>query len=66
MPFGKSRKCAQKRKWVPENPALDLKAPKVTLGPTLPFSCEEMVRILAATDQYKEEMPSHGVEMGAA
>src|SRR4029077_8352272 len=39
---------AQKRKWVPENPALDLKAPKVTLCPTLPFSCEEMVRILAA------------------
>ena len=55
---------AQKRKWVPENPALDLKAPKVTLCPTLPFNHEEMLRILAATDQYKEEMPSHGVENG--
>jgi integrase/recombinase XerD len=55
---------AQKRKWVPENPALDLKAPKVTLCPTLPFSRDEMLRILAATDQYKEEMPSHGIENG--
>jgi integrase/recombinase XerD len=55
---------AQKRKWVPENPALDLKAPKVTLCPTLPFDRDEMVRILTATDQYKEEMPSHGVENG--
>lgn len=55
---------AQKRKWIPENPALDLKAPKITLCPTLPFSREEMVRILAAVDLYKEEMPSHGVENG--
>ncbi len=55
---------AQKRKWVTENPALDLKAPKITLCPTLPFGREEMVRILAATDQYKEEMPSHGIENG--
>src|SRR6266852_2064563 len=55
---------AQKRKWVTENPALDLKAPKITLCPTLPFGREEMVRILAATDQYREEMPSHGIENG--
>ncbi len=55
---------ALKRKWVPENPALDLKAPKITLCPTLPFSREEVVRILAAVDQYKEEMPSHGIENG--
>jgi hypothetical protein len=41
---------AQKRKWVAENPALDLKAPKITLCPTLPFGREEMVRILAAVD----------------
>jgi integrase/recombinase XerD len=55
---------AQKRKWVPENPAMELKAPRVTLCPTLPFTREEMLRILAATDQYKEEMPSHGIENG--
>jgi integrase/recombinase XerD len=55
---------AQKRKWTSENPAIDLKAPKVTLCPTLPFTREEMVRILAAVDQYREEMPSHGLENG--
>jgi integrase len=47
-----------------ENPALDLKAPKVTLCPTLPFSREEMIRILEAVGQYKEEMPSHGIANG--
>jgi integrase/recombinase XerD len=55
---------AQQRRWLAENPALDLKAPKVTLCPTLPFSRDEVVRILAATDQYKAEMPSHGIENG--
>lgn len=53
---------AQKRKWVPENPASDLKAPKATLCPTLPYTREEMMRILAAVDKYKDEMPSHGIE----
>src|SRR6267143_3855338 len=55
---------AMKRKWILDNPAADLKAPKITLCPTLPFGREEMVRILAAADQYKEEMPSHGIENG--
>src|SRR6267378_4273381 len=31
---------------------------------SLPFGREEMVRILAAADQFKEEMPSHGIENG--
>jgi len=53
---------AHKRKWVSENPASDLKAPKVTLCPTLPFSREEMVKILAAIDDYKEEFPTRGAE----
>jgi hypothetical protein len=55
---------AQKRKCVTENPALDLKGPKITLCPTLPFGREEVVRILTAADQYKEEMPSHGIVTG--
>lgn len=55
---------AQKRKWVTENPALDLKGPKVTLCPTLPYTREEMVRIHAAVDDYLEEMPMHGKENG--
>jgi site-specific recombinase XerD len=53
---------AQKRKWVPENPASDLKAPKITLCPTMPFTREEMIRILAAIDKYKEEFPGRGSE----
>lgn len=54
----------QRRNWILNNPAIELKAPKVTLCPTLPFSNEEVHRILVATDQYRNEMPSHGVENG--
>lgn len=38
--------------WLPKNPARGLKAPRVTSKPTLPFSSEEMTRILAACDRY--------------
>src|ERR1700690_167916 len=40
---------AQKREWVTKNPASDLKAPKVTLCPTMPYTREEMMRILAVS-----------------
>src|SRR5712692_2551182 len=53
---------AQKRKWTPENPASDLKAPKITLCPTMPYTREEMVRILAAVEKYAAEVPSTGKE----
>jgi integrase/recombinase XerD len=53
---------AQKRKWVPDNPASDLRAPRVSLCPTMPFTREEMLRILAAIDNYKGEFPTRGVE----
>jgi integrase/recombinase XerD len=44
-------KFAQRRKWITDNPALDLDSPKLKPTPTLPFSQEEMDRILkAATD----------------
>jgi len=52
---------ANDRKWISENPA-DLKAPKVTLCPTLPYTPEEMRKIYAAIDVYKDEMPKHGLE----
>jgi integrase/recombinase XerD len=55
---------AQRRNWIADNPATELKAPTVTLCPTLPFTNEEMRRILVATDRYKEVMPSHGVANG--
>jgi integrase/recombinase XerD len=48
---------AQKRKWVAENPAVDLKAPKISLCPTMPFSCDEVVRTLAAIEEYKHQAP---------
>ncbi len=53
---------AQKRRWVSDNPACDLKAPKFTLCPTLPYKPEEMRKIYAAIDTYKDEMPKHGIE----
>ncbi len=52
----------QKRKWIPENPASDLKAPKITLCPTLPFTHEEMLRILSAINKYKNEFSTRGSE----
>ena len=45
---------AEKRKWIDDNPATELKAPKVPNKPTLPFTREEMIRILAALEPYGE------------
>jgi|HubBroStandDraft_6_1064221.scaffolds.fasta_scaffold02231_7 integrase/recombinase XerD len=45
---------AEKREWIKRNPAVDLKAPKVPNRPTLPFTQEEMIRILAAFGPYGE------------
>jgi integrase/recombinase XerD len=45
---------AEKRDWIKRNPAMDLKAPKVPNKPTLPFTREEMIRILAALTPYGE------------
>jgi integrase len=53
---------AQKREWVLKNPASDLKAPKVTLCPTMPYTREEMLRILAAINDYRDEFPTRGKE----
>jgi integrase len=43
---------AEKRKWIDDNPAIELKAPKVPNKPTMPFTREEMMRILAALEPY--------------
>jgi integrase/recombinase XerD len=53
---------AQKRKWVAENPASELKAPKTTIRPTLPLTQEDMKRTLAAVDKYKQATSSNGLE----
>jgi integrase/recombinase XerD len=39
--------------WVPGNPATKLKPPKTTDPPTMPFTLEEVTRILAACHRYK-------------
>jgi integrase len=38
--------------WIKENPAKLVKPPKVTQSPTLPFSRDDMKRIIAACDKY--------------
>jgi hypothetical protein len=42
---------AEKRKWIGDNPAIELKAPKVH-KPTMPFTSEEMIRIVDALGPY--------------
>jgi len=39
--------------WIKSNPASRLKPPKITDPPTMPFSREEVARLLAACDRYK-------------
>lgn len=43
---------ARDREWITKNPAMELKAPKPKPRPTMPFTHEEMIRILAALDSY--------------
>lgn len=42
----------ERRKWIDTNPATYMKSPKVSNCPTLPFTREEMLKILAALDKY--------------
>jgi len=46
---------AHDRSWIPDNPARNLKSPKITPRPTMPFTAKEMVAILAAVDHYGQE-----------
>ena len=43
--------------WLPTNPAKPIKAPKVVEGTTLPFTRDEVERVIAACDQYPR--PGH-------
>lgn len=47
---------------VAECPVSDLKAPKVSMKPTMPLTHEEMGRILGAVDVYCQETPANGLE----
>jgi integrase/recombinase XerD len=51
---------ARENGWIAENPATKISNPKVTLRPTLPFSRDEMVRILAAIGKRLEECQAPG------
>jgi integrase len=51
---------AQESGWISENPARKLKNPRVTHTPTLPFTREEMTRILAACDAYAQTRAGSG------
>ncbi len=43
---------AHKRKWVEDNPACDLEVPTAPARPTMDFTDDEIVRIIAALDTY--------------
>jgi integrase/recombinase XerD len=45
-------RLAQSSKWIEVNAAAELKSPKVTARPTLPFTHHEMIRILQGCDKY--------------
>jgi integrase len=51
---------AVESKWVDENPASKMRSPKITQRQTLPFTDEEMARILAALDPYCDEVAASG------
>ncbi len=42
----------RKRRWTEDNPASELKPPKIFPRPTMPFTHDEMVKILAAAKEY--------------
>jgi integrase len=46
--------------WIADNPAAKLKNPKVTEPPTMPFTQEEMVKTLAACEQYPDNYGKTG------
>jgi integrase/recombinase XerD len=46
--------------WIKQNPAANLKPPKVTNCPTLPFSGSEMTRLLAACDRHGQKYEQRG------
>ena len=50
----RATRCPRKAKWIDENPALDIKTPKIKDRPTMPFTHAEILQILGALDKYAE------------
>ena len=53
---------AQKRRSIVENPAVDLKPPKITPKPTMPFTQDEMSKIMSAVDLFLETAAGNGLD----
>lgn len=52
---------AERRKWIDSNPAADLKAPRISVRPTMPFTHEEMLKILGdGLNKYAEKVGGKG------
>lgn len=49
---------AEERRWVGDNPAQKLRAPKLTHRPTLPFSSDEVSRTIRALTAFREQANS--------
>jgi integrase/recombinase XerD len=45
---------AQESGWIKENPAKKLASPKVTSAPTMPFTRQQIIEMLAACEQYPD------------
>jgi integrase/recombinase XerD len=53
------------RKWVTENPAKDIKLPKISVCPTMPLTHDDMIAILTACDKLQTKTQDSG-KLGAA
>ena len=51
---------AKESGWIKENPATGIRSPRVTACPTLPFTQEEMARVLKACDAYPDNYGRFG------
>jgi len=47
--------------WIQENPAQNLRNPKIKQRPTEPFTQQEMIRILAACEKYSDDYARRGL-----
>ncbi len=54
----------RKRRWIEDNPASELKLPKIFPRPTMPFTHDEVVRVLAATEKYSGQA-AHNARLNA-
>lgn len=53
-----------KRKWITENATTELRSPKISHRPTMPFTIEETQKVFAAVDRYVQETSASGRENG--